>query len=522
MKFYHRATERRLSPKDPNVRPRRRKFLKAAFLNFILLQILFFALFAYIFGSLYQQNGHTHNLSVLFVDYDAGGSITQAIRQSYSKVQTDSFPMLIERPALEFPDPPTSLRDEVCRARYWAALYVSPGASNRLQDALTGGSAATSYNRSDALVFIWNEARYSAVVDSSISSNLQTLSSSAKVAWANLMAPNISQSLSLQDPTLITTVLDPWTLTSVNIQPTTQGSRLVYNTLVIILILIQEFFYLGTINGLYAQFKLFLSLHPTRIIVYRNCISLAYTLIGSLCVTGIIWAFRAGWHVNGNQFALNWMALWLFAHSNFLVLDVCTVWFPAPYIPMALITWVVLNVTSILLPFELSPAFYRWGYAMPAHEVYQTLTDIWSGGCNPQIRYALPILFSWEVVGLVLTAVGVYRRCHYAVIAEEQQEAAFQDRLNAAMAYERRHDRKRRESAVMRGAEPETIEEEKEEEKEEEEELGEVIREEDRKIERRGSVAVENLCFPLAFPPDRGQQDWAPLRRFATAPARRR
>jgi hypothetical protein len=98
---------------------------------------------------------------------------------------------------------------------------------------------------------------------------------------------------------------DPWQLISTNIQPITQGSRLIYNTLVILLIIIQKFFYLRTINGLFAQFKIYERLYPYRIIIFRNLVFLAYTFIGSLCIAGMIWAFRASWRVNANQFALS-------------------------------------------------------------------------------------------------------------------------------------------------------------------------------------------------------------------------
>jgi hypothetical protein len=128
------------------------------------------------------------------------------------------------------------------------------------------------------------------------------------------------------------------------------------------------------------------------------------------------------------------MALWLFAHLNFLVLDAFTIWVSPPFVPMALISWMMLNVTSILLPFELSPAFYKWGYALPAHSVFNVLIDIWSGGCNPQLNYGLPVLFAYEIIGLVLSSIGVYRRAHYAVIKQEKDEKDLQERITAAIA----------------------------------------------------------------------------------------
>ena len=134
--------------------------------------------------------------------------------------------------------------------------------------------------------------------------------------------------LATTDPTAVSVFANPWQISNVNIQPTTQGSRLIYNTLTIILVLIQEFFYLGTINALYARFKIYERLYPLRIICFRNMISIAYTFVGSLSTTGAIWAFRAGWNVNGSQFVLSWMILWLFAHANFLAFDVFSVWIP--------------------------------------------------------------------------------------------------------------------------------------------------------------------------------------------------
>jgi hypothetical protein len=424
----------------------------------------------YIFGSLYQQGGHIHNMNIVFVDYD-GGAIGTSIRNAYSTFQADTYPTLIERSSSDYPTP-QDLRNEVCQTRYWGAIYITPGASTLLSNALATGSA---YNKNTILSYIWNEARYSTVVDSAIASNIQALSSAARVNYAST---NTFQNLTASSFSIIA---DPWHPNSVNIMPTTQGSRLIYNTLVIILILIQEFFYLGTINSLYDAFHIYARLNPHRIIVFRNLISISYTFIGSLCVTGMIWAFKADWDVNGAQFVLTWMILWLFAHANFLTLDVFTVWLPPPYIPMALISWIVLNVTSILLPFELSSAFYRYGYVFPAHEVYQTLLDIWSRGCNPQLHYSLPILFALELSGLFISALGVHRRCHYATIKEENEQRAFQNRVDDALAYElgkRREDAVERKESVVQGMSEsdERIEKEKSGERTEQEEQRDVER----------------------------------------------
>ncbi|KAH7176120.1 hypothetical protein EDB81DRAFT_635018 [Dactylonectria macrodidyma] len=61
------------------------------------------------------------------------------------------------------------------------------------------------------------------------------------------------------------------------------------------------------------------------------------------------------------------------------------------------------------------------------------LTDIWSGGCNTQLHYALPVLFFWELFGLITSGLGTFRHCHYATLAEEAQDKLFRERVKAAI-----------------------------------------------------------------------------------------
>ena len=131
---YPRATDNRLHGHDKAVLGSRRAFLKAALINFILLQLLFFCLFCYIFGSLFQLGSHVHNLSILYVDYD-GGIIGTAVRRAYFSMQGNGFPTLIEKNVAQYPTP-DDMEKDVCSTKYWAAIYTSPGATNRLEQGM--------------------------------------------------------------------------------------------------------------------------------------------------------------------------------------------------------------------------------------------------------------------------------------------------------------------------------------------------------------------------------------------------
>lgn len=429
-KHYPRAQDNRLPYSHPLLKASRPKLLKAAAINFIILQLLFFALFCYLFGSLYQQGPRTHSMKIVWVDYD-GGVIGEAVRNAYNSLRSQTFPTLVERPSSEYPSA-NSLYEAVCNTDYWAALYTVSGSSVNLGLTIAGLNT-TQYNQSNVLAYIWNEARYPTIVDSAISSNMNALSNAAQIAYITLNGTEALPTIPPNNPAALSAFTNPWILSSIDIKPTVQGSRAVYNTIVIVLILLEDFFFLATVNGLYAQFKVYTRALPSIIILIREMISITYTMVGAMLIAAAIWAFKADWEVSGTQFALTWLTLWLFAHVNFLMLDVFTIWIPPVYVPMALVTWVITNVTSIIIPFTLSNPFYRVGYALPAHSVYEVLIDIWSGGCNPHLYFALPILFSYEVVGTIFTSLGVYRRCHMAVIAEEAAIAAASLRRRASL-----------------------------------------------------------------------------------------
>jgi hypothetical protein len=205
---------------EASVRPVRRKLLKAAGLNFIILQVLFLCLFAYIYGALYQQQTRIHNLDIVFVDYD-GGLIGTALRNAYNQtLKGKGFPTLIERTPQEYADE-QSLRNAVCHIDYWAALFISENSSSNFRDALAGGAAAQNYNRSNIITYIWNEARYGTIVDVAIAENVLVLSDGTRAAMlpeyvTAVGRSNSSLDINIADPNVAAVLANPWQPTSIS------------------------------------------------------------------------------------------------------------------------------------------------------------------------------------------------------------------------------------------------------------------------------------------------------------------
>ncbi|KAK2777673.1 hypothetical protein FQN53_002124 [Emmonsiellopsis sp. PD_33] len=394
-------------------------FLLAIGMGFLLLQILFLANLTYLYGTIFKATSKVHNFNVLFVDYDDSGVIGQSVLAAYEMLKAPSFPTLIHHPVSQYPGTEHAY-EAVCRGDYWATVYTHQGASERLAAAVTNETVAETYSQSPALSYVWNGARYSAFAEGYIMANLQKLIAASRVAYGHINGTGIAQTAAdLSKAATVNVLMDPLPATEINIKPTTQGTRIFYNTVSMEMPILQQFFFLMALNGISSDFHLFHKLSPVANSTLRTAVSTSYTLIASLCTTGYIWYFRDGWSVTPTHFTLTWMVLWLYMAINFNIMDIATAYIDAKLMPFFMLTWLVVNAASSLAPLELCPRFFRWGYALPTHETYQLLIQIWSGdGCMDRASRALPILFAWWVVGTALAVMSVYRRCAHAVAAE--------------------------------------------------------------------------------------------------------
>jgi hypothetical protein len=116
-------------------------------------------------------------------------------------------------------------------------------------------------------------------------------------------------------------------------------------------------------------------------------------------------------------------------------------------------------------------------------------------------------------MGLALSALGVYRRCHYAFLGEQAAERAFSDRIDAAMAHERKRDAELRAQREQEVSEPSLKKEgtradaeaaEQEAEEGEREEFADIISNQDAKEKelKRTKTCGFGPSFDLAYKND--------------------
>lgn len=373
----------------------------------VTLQLLILSNMSYLYGSAYHDGSRYSSMKLLYVDYDQG-PVGESVVTAYKSLKGPSFPTLIHQSHEKYPTQP-DIQQAVCSGEYWGVIYSTQNASSRLSAALSSPEFAQNYDSSQALRFIWSSTRYPAYAQG-VFSNLLQITEAAAAVYKSTNGTDVLPLINTSDHAIAKTILSPISATSTDLHPMPQGVRFYYNTVSMVMPIIIQFFFIMALNGITLQNDLFAKLSPKENTLLRILVSVVYTFIASLVMTGYIWAFREKWQVTGGQLALTWMIIWLAMHIHFLIIDFTTAVVPMPFVPYFILTWIILNVTSTIGPFEQSPGFYRLGYVFPAHGLYEVLMDIWTHGCNPYLYRALPILFSEWVVGIVLFVLGMGTR----------------------------------------------------------------------------------------------------------------
>lgn len=406
----------------------RRKFVVATTAIGLAICLLFLLNLLYLYGSVYHEENRYQALQVLMVDYD-GGIVGKSLQAAYQQLQGPSFPTFDVQNASQYPSPDTIIQ-AVRDRQYWAAIFSTGGASHRLSAALQGGAAAKSYTASGALTYVWNEVRFPAATDSIIQSSLIELVAATQVAYAHINGSAALASIPKNNAAAAQILFNPIAASNVNIQPMVQGSKVFYNTVSMAMPILQQFFFILALNGISMRIGVYEKFPSMVSGLLRLVISFVYTIFSSLIMTGYIWAYRESWGVSGNQFGLTFLLLWFLMHIYFLLIDFGVAFLPPPVMPFIIVTVIFLSITSTNAPFELNPGFFRLGYALPAFEAYTVLIDIWSSA-TASLYIALPILFSWWIVGWALAFLAHRRRC--SLVAKGHTALGTEDSLDNAM-----------------------------------------------------------------------------------------
>ncbi|KAL5603892.1 hypothetical protein FOVSG1_006642 [Fusarium oxysporum f. sp. vasinfectum] len=378
-----------------------------------MLQILFLGNMSYMYGALFKSGSRMHNIKVLAVDFD-GSDVGRALSEGYKHLQSAEFPTVEFATPSKYPTP-DSFRKAVCKHGYWAAIYTSSEATDRVLVAIEGDNTTT-YEPSHAMTYIYNSIYYPSTF-SSLRGSLQSLVGTSSKVFP-LVSPDAMAAVNLTNQASAAVFLNPIDATAWDIMPTSQGTRVLFNTVSMVMPIIMQFFFIMGMNGITTGAKVLGTQSKRDVYILRSFASKIFCCVSALCMAGYIWAFRESWGVTAGQYFETWLCLWLYMDINYMVIDtlIGTV-IPMAFFPYFLLTWIIFNITTVIVPFQLLSGFYHWGWALPAHNVWLLLVGIWSDGCRAQLDTTLPILFAWWFVGHISSAWSVRKRC---LMAEEE------------------------------------------------------------------------------------------------------
>lgn len=387
----------------------RRRIIISLLAPFLIIQLLFLGLQAYVFGSSFGSPERLDKLHVLAIDYDQG-IVGNALRAASSHLEGPSMLGFEWRSVKEYPDPfevHKAVRDGV----YWASVQVMEGATSRLEDAIADNTTAAAYDAKGAVKIVYNEARYPDFEDLFVAGNLGVLVQTGRLFYNQINGTRALASIPSQNTASLLAVLEAIDATTDNIKPLGNGSTVFYNTVDIVLTILLQFYFLMAYNGLMEDWQLDSKLPLKHHVVARIVVGVVYTFLGSLALVANIYGFRGTTSISGTQFVILWMAFWLEMHVLFLVLEIAITFLDLPWLPLFIVTFIIVNVTSTIFPFELSPGFYRWGSALPCHQVYMLEISVLSGGADNHVQIALPVLFAWWIVCIPLAFFSIIWRC---------------------------------------------------------------------------------------------------------------
>ncbi|KAH7324191.1 hypothetical protein B0I35DRAFT_423685 [Stachybotrys elegans] len=377
----------------------------------VMLYLVFLGDMSYLFGTTFHQRDHIHALNVLVIDFD-GGAISEALSNTYQHMQGAGFPTLDFQSASGRYSDPAAVRDAVCSGDYWGAMYTHAGASDELASAVSGGPGAADYAPNNTVSYIYNQARYPTIADNALGANLRALVTAAREAYYGTdQGREALANLDRADAGAVQAFLNPFQPSAELITPTMQGSRAYYNTLNVVFPILLTFFFLLVVNGISIAKGLPLRLRRRDFWILRFVVSKAYAFFAALIITAYTWAFREDWAVGSHVFATNWMIVWFLIDINWQVFDATIgAYVPMELAPIFMMTWVLMNVASAAFPLQIAPGFYRIGFAFPAYNIYSLQVQAWSG-CANELHIALPVLFTWWVLGHIAAVFAVRKRC---------------------------------------------------------------------------------------------------------------
>ncbi|GAA5942863.1 hypothetical protein JCM1841_002619 [Sporobolomyces salmonicolor] len=362
----------------------------------VLFIVVFWICALHLFGMFYDNSQHAHRLKVLVVDFD-GGSVGSALVSAVSAVNGQkTWPTFVIAPASA--TNPEAVEHKVWDGDYWGAIYATAGATSRFSSALLNSTEAISYDASQALMYAGLEQRYNTAWTGFVLNSItKILQSTTQIFGSQTVAPLLTTGATYGSNSAAV-LANPIGSTFVNLVPFEFGSRIIFNTIGFVFPSLFQFFFIMALNNVFALTGAYRNMSLRRHVKYRLAIGNVWSLLTALSVIGWYLMFDESYNISARNFFALWAIAWLNSIITFDFFDILTTYVPPAFISYPTVMWIILSVSSVIYPLELSNPWYHIHYAVPSHAVWSVMITVFGAGAVNTLYYNLPILFAWVVV----------------------------------------------------------------------------------------------------------------------------
>jgi uncharacterized membrane protein (DUF485 family) len=386
-------------------------------------------------GSLYNAIMNLNSLVVYIVDFETESDAIVGptlVKLSQEIVATNKQPHLgfVTVPAAAFGHDPMQVREAIFSEEAWAALIVNSNATRMLRQAVETGNS--SYDPLGACQLIYIDSRdqetwYNYILPQINQFQLQFTSRVGK-QWAAEVFKNTA--LSRANLQMAPQAVSPAVgFSEFNLRPFYPYQSIPSVSVGLIYLIIVSFFAYSFFLPIHMKFRAPQGgrlLHYWQFILRRWLAAINSYFFLSLAYSLVSLAFQIPFSdapaphtevatnanpFNKGTFVVYWMLNFVYvayAPQSFHLLTLFNSGMAAlgmacenvamivgfPWTAMWLIFFVITNVTTSFYAIELEPAFYRWGYAFPLHNIVDgSRTLIF--GLHSRLGLNFGILFAW-------------------------------------------------------------------------------------------------------------------------------
>ncbi|KAJ1038730.1 hypothetical protein NDA10_002388 [Ustilago hordei] len=390
---------------SPRIREQRIGYIKTMGFVTLFITIVIWAVMSIYWGSVWKEIDLSPNLTAWIVNRDSGavGAAVQEALLAANKGPKPHSTWLVVDPA-RFPTQEQLDYEVTNTMSTWMIVEIVQHATAKLEQARANGDA--SWDPRSLVSATYATSRNFQVVPSMVLSPATTTLNKALAQLSTQLAGEYLATIA-GNATAVNnlgnapqTIASPIVLNSRDLRP--------YNVPVAIAVLVVGLIYVVILafNATMANFAARQGLLPylkfRSLVALRLVAPLVWYLFMSLMVSLLNIAFEVPF---GRTFSYGagFMMWWAVTFMGMCVLGFVTECAMSlvgqKFVGFALVLWIILNISTVNFPIELSPCLYKYGYMMPFYSIRQVYNKvIFDVGEPVEILKWFGILWAWLVV----------------------------------------------------------------------------------------------------------------------------